>query len=283
MNTYKEELNRRLWNKDSSYFKAQHEDKEELRKDTFINRLKDFARVSENVLDCGCGNGAILEFIWNKNAKFTGVDISELGIKIAKKRLLKKGVTLKQADLEDLKFKDNSYDLVYCTYVLEHLDNPEKVVSEVARVTQKGGRLIFIAPNYGSPINYSLSEFTKKSPLARAMKRFLKSHLYLFIRPSGLDWEKVTPKFFTEERWETDWDTTVAPYIQTLTYYLESLGVRIVDSSTNIEVSGGDFKKFPPDLIFLKTIRQITEYLGIRSISPFKYYGETLYFVGKKL
>lgn len=57
---------------------------------------------------------------------------------------------IKNAVGEDLPFEDNSFDLIYSTNVLEHVNNPKKVISESLRVLKKGGFLQFVIPNYFS-------------------------------------------------------------------------------------------------------------------------------------
>jgi len=94
------------------------------------------------VLDIGCGSGMSMirmqnEFLHLENV--TGVDISPLAIKIAKKRNLNCQV----GDAEDLKdFKDDSFDVVYGQHILEHVD-PVKALNEAIRLAKKS---IFIFP-----------------------------------------------------------------------------------------------------------------------------------------
>jgi len=58
--------------------------------------------------------------------------------------------TIKNAVGEDLPFSDNSFDLIYSTNVLEHVNDPRKVISESIRVLKRGGFLQFVIPNYCS-------------------------------------------------------------------------------------------------------------------------------------
>lgn len=51
---------------------------------------------------------------------------------------------------EKLPFEDNSFDLIYSTNVLEHVQDPKKVLSESIRVLKPGGYLQFVIPNYFS-------------------------------------------------------------------------------------------------------------------------------------
>lgn len=96
------------------------------------------------ILDIGCGSCA-----WNcKHWEVTGFDLSEkLLVKgILEKRLAKKVV----GDIENgLPFKDGEFDAVVLTEVLEHLENPQEKLREMARVVRKGGCLIVTVP-FGS-------------------------------------------------------------------------------------------------------------------------------------
>lgn len=51
---------------------------------------------------------------------------------------------------EELPFKNDTYDLIYSTNVLEHVQDPKKVLSESIRVLKPGGYLQFVVPNYFS-------------------------------------------------------------------------------------------------------------------------------------
>lgn len=51
---------------------------------------------------------------------------------------------------EHLPFEDNSFDLVFSSTVLEHTQDPARVLAEAIRVLKPGGRMQFVYPNYGS-------------------------------------------------------------------------------------------------------------------------------------
>lgn len=54
---------------------------------------------------------------------------------------------LVRGSIYDIPFADNSFDLVTCNVVMEHLAEPEKAVAEVARVLVRGGAFIINTPN----------------------------------------------------------------------------------------------------------------------------------------
>lgn len=113
---------------------------------------------SEKILDIGCGAGDILIEIIKKireHASFLikkrrmslyGIDASKFMVKRAKERL-PETVKIKQSLAEELPFEDGFFDKVLCSEVLEHVENIEKVVSEMGRVLKTNGTFVISYPN----------------------------------------------------------------------------------------------------------------------------------------
>lgn len=91
----------------------------------------------DSVLDVGCGEGFTLHrLIKEKIGKeFEGVEADEAAIKLGKK--LYPRLEIKKGDIYKLPYKSNAFDLVVCTEVLEHLENPKKAYRELIRVSKK--------------------------------------------------------------------------------------------------------------------------------------------------
>jgi len=91
----------------------------------------------KNILDAGCAEGFTLERIKENNIckNLEGVDFSKKSIELGKK--IHPKLNLKQGDVYNLKYGSNSFDLVLCMEVLEHLKNPVKALSEIIRVSSK--------------------------------------------------------------------------------------------------------------------------------------------------
>jgi len=111
------------------------------------NIMTEKARVYitlSDVLDLGCGTGLITQVL---PGNVTGVDISPW--KVERARLHCPHTTLVVGDVEDLKplFADNSFDAVVCTDVLEHLEKPDRAVSEAWRVLKPKGTFIGTVPS----------------------------------------------------------------------------------------------------------------------------------------
>lgn len=110
--------------------------------DLLAARIEPRLTPSAVVLDAGCGSGAMFRHSWKQSTKFfVGCDI---GDGITTNASLDAGV---QATLGDLPFADESFDIIFSRYVLEHVADPERVFREFARVLRPGGRLLILTPN----------------------------------------------------------------------------------------------------------------------------------------
>ncbi len=90
-----------------------------------------------SILDAGCGEGFTLEYLRVRNIgkTYEGIDFLKKAVEIGNKVHPK--IKLKQASIYKLPYKDNSFDLVLSTEVLEHLEKPEKALLEIFRVSKK--------------------------------------------------------------------------------------------------------------------------------------------------
>jgi len=107
----------------------------------------------ERVLEVGVGTGINLA-LYPKNCSVTGIDFTGSMLEIARERVVRKdirNVRLLQMDAADLKFVDNSFDIVYAPYLISVVPDPVRVAREMRRVCRPGGRIIllnhFLSPN----------------------------------------------------------------------------------------------------------------------------------------
>ncbi len=100
------------------------------------------------VLDLGCGRGGVVELFWRDVKLAAGLDPDVPSL--AEHRAA--GMPVIRGRGEHLPFAGESFDLVVCLWVLEHIDNPEVVLSEVRRVLRPGGHFIFLTPNLRNPL-----------------------------------------------------------------------------------------------------------------------------------
>jgi len=109
------------------------------------------------VLEIGCGLGTDGAQFAKAGADYTGVDLTNAAIELARKRFQLFGLTGKfqVADAENLDFPDESFDVVYSHGVLHHTPDIDAAVQEIRRVLKPGGRAIVMLYHRGS-YNYRI-------------------------------------------------------------------------------------------------------------------------------
>jgi 2-polyprenyl-3-methyl-5-hydroxy-6-metoxy-1,4-benzoquinol methylase len=128
------------------------------------NRIADIKRLqfivatlNENlpkgakVLDVGCGNGIISRGIGKEGFYVHGIDISNKAIEKAKALTALENVTFHNISAEQLVADGNKYDAVICSEVLEHLNQPEKLLRVLYESLKNDGLLIVTVPNGRGP------------------------------------------------------------------------------------------------------------------------------------
>jgi 2-polyprenyl-6-hydroxyphenyl methylase/3-demethylubiquinone-9 3-methyltransferase len=97
------------------------------------------------VLDIGCGGGLLAEEFARLGCRVTGVDPSEASLAAARRHAAgqRLPITYRAAAGEALPFADQSFDVVYCCDVLEHVSDLRRVIAETARVLKPGGTYLY--------------------------------------------------------------------------------------------------------------------------------------------
>lgn len=101
------------------------------------------------VLDIGCGGGLIAEPLTRLGAGVTGIDPAERNIAIAKEHATAQGLKIdyRAARVEDLAVAGESFDLVTCLEVVEHVPDVAAFIAECAKVVRPGGLAVFSTIN----------------------------------------------------------------------------------------------------------------------------------------
>ena len=103
--------------------------------------------ISGRILEVGTGKGHFALELAKAGYRFTSIDISEEEQETARLNLqhagLESKVDLKIEDAENLSFKDSSFDVIFSINALHHFANPNKVIDELVRVLNKGGKIVF--------------------------------------------------------------------------------------------------------------------------------------------
>jgi ubiquinone/menaquinone biosynthesis C-methylase UbiE len=118
----------------------------------FDKNLKNYK--AENMLDVGCATGErtvrIADYLKIKIDKIYGVDYEDQYVNESKNKFNAFKVDL---EINNLPFENNTFSLVVCNQVIEHLKEYKKVIENIIRVTHKNGYIVLGVPNLGHLIN----------------------------------------------------------------------------------------------------------------------------------
>ena len=103
-------------------------------------------RPGDRVLEVGVGTG-INAALYPRDCSVTGVDLSSPMLEKARERVARKGVRnvrLLQMDAANLKFGDDTFDIVYAPYLISVVPDPVTVAREMRRGCKPGGKIIIL-------------------------------------------------------------------------------------------------------------------------------------------
>ena len=104
----------------------------------FLNEISTEIPNGHLMLDAGSGDGRYKKFF--SNQIYENADIGKLERNY--------GDLTYQCDLKNIPVEDNKYDAIICTQVLEHINDPQKVLNEFYRILKPQGKLYLSAPLY---------------------------------------------------------------------------------------------------------------------------------------
>jgi SAM-dependent methyltransferase len=135
----------RVWNWDSPAGRVRAGRRAEL----FRERCR--LEPGKRALELGCGTGIFLSQVTSSGARIHGLDLSADLLGRARTRLSgAANVWLERGNAEQTPYRDGSFDAVYGSSVLHHLDL-ERALAEAFRVLRSGGRITFAEPNAMNP------------------------------------------------------------------------------------------------------------------------------------
>lgn len=99
------------------------------------------------VLDVGASTGIIDNVLAGSFGSVTGIDIDKVALYYARSKYKRQNLTFKIGDAMNLKFRDNSFDVVICAHVYEHVPSAKIMFEEIYRVLKPGGVCYLAAIN----------------------------------------------------------------------------------------------------------------------------------------
>ncbi|NKM50174.1 methyltransferase domain-containing protein [Rhizobium leguminosarum bv. viciae] len=139
-----------LWGDEArlDQFRAEGNHAREKLKAEIIDHIDAFIPPNANVTDIGCGIGDLLTEVRTRKlgVKVSGLDFSAKAVEGARASL-PDGEFIQFVIDRTLPYEDNAFDVVLCTDVMEHLEHPKAVASELVRICRSGGIVAIVVPD----------------------------------------------------------------------------------------------------------------------------------------
>ena len=124
---------------------------------------------NKNLLDFGCGVGGFLDM-----AKKSAIKVSGVELEIALQASYQERKLNVFSNLKEAQEKNEKYDIITAFHVVEHLQNPKKILEDLSKLLKKNGEIIIEVPNSNDALltlyeNESFQNFT-----------YWSQHLFLF-------------------------------------------------------------------------------------------------------
>lgn len=190
------------WGFDGQYYTNERRD--------LTGYLEEEETAPLKVLEIGCGMGATLGHIKNRypNAEVYGIELSDMVVHMAKQYL----PTIERGDIENmfLGYPENFFDYLILGDVLEHLNNPQKVLKELQKYLKPSG---FILASISNILHYSVIldllrgrfSYGDSGILDRTHLRFFTLYeIVMLFRECGYKTDAVTKRKISETMGEED-------------------------------------------------------------------------------
>ncbi|GBD44748.1 Ubiquinone biosynthesis O-methyltransferase [bacterium HR40] len=162
-------------------------------------------------LDVGCGGGLLAEPLARLGALVVAIDPAAASIEVARRHAAEVGLAIdyRVATAADLADRGETFDLVCALEVIEHVDEPEALVADLARLTRRGGLLLLSTLNrtlasllggilaaewllgWLPPGTHDWRRFLRPSELAR----MLRTHGLQPVALTGVGWDAAHDRF----------------------------------------------------------------------------------------
>ena len=136
-----------------------------------------------SLLDLGCSSGSFLEFLKDESWKLHGIEISADCAKVAEE---KSGAQVFVGDILKAPFLPESFDVITCFDVLEHLFEPRRVMAKVTEWLRPGGIFYVLVPNIDSAEARLFKSYWGGLELPRHLFHYSPASLRYLAKSTGL-------------------------------------------------------------------------------------------------
>lgn len=136
-------LQDKVYSYESGYQSNKKGDFTDAPKDEKTKRVFDSLNIKGNLLDVGCSSGEFMHYGQVRGFTAYGVELNRRTAEVAKAQ----GLNVYNGFLEDAKYADNFFDIIFLGDIIEHVPSPQNLIKECSRVLKKGGTIVISTPN----------------------------------------------------------------------------------------------------------------------------------------
>jgi SAM-dependent methyltransferase len=141
-----------------------------------------------DVLDVGCGSGAMLLALEQAGWRAHGIELDEGAVRAANAAGLGR---VRAGDLLDAGYEDRAFDVVRFSHSLEHMRSPRAELTEARRILRPGGRLAIAVPDFGALLRRLVGERWFYLDLPRHLWHFDRRTLSRLASETGFEVARV--------------------------------------------------------------------------------------------
>lgn len=164
LDRYDEEYFRYEIENEGQFFELMKKGLEDVR----FEEIEESIAGERSFLDIGCATGMLIEWMKRRGWREKGVEVCSPAVAYGRSS---RGVDIVDGTLEEARFPDASFDVVHCSHLIEHLNDPRGFLLEVARILAPRGHLIVTTPNIAG---------LQAKLFGDEWRSLIPDHLYLF-------------------------------------------------------------------------------------------------------
>ena len=165
-----------------------------------------------NVLEVGCGVGTDLARFAQGGALVTGIDLASVAIDLAETNFQQQALpgSFYQMDGTDMRFDDDTFNLVYAHSVLQYAVDPASIIHEIHRVLRPGGSAILIVDNRNSWRKFvsALARMPLEHEDAPVYRLYTEAEFAALLTPFN-NFRIVTERFPVATKLHSSWKATL--------------------------------------------------------------------------
>ena len=167
-------------------------------------------RKTNKILDVGCGRGWFLDAAKKRGWEVYGTEFSSTAVQLN----TEKGIAMKEGKLNPADFENVEFDVITSFEVIEHINNPNEELENIASLLRKGGLFFCTTPNFDSLLRYYLKAAYNVIGYPEHLSYYTKKTLNKVVKKHGLKPIKFQSTGISITRFKTSKKTSTKKFVE---------------------------------------------------------------------